>query len=92
MSAKAQHKKQAERDCIKRMRRLIRSIDRLSEGVPQTVLEAMQVEGVLWAGPEWVKLGPGQPSEAQVSTLFEKSFEAQIKRLEAYWKGNGRNV
>ena len=92
MSAKAQHKKQAERDCIKRMRRLIRSIDRLSEGVPQTVLEAMQVEGVLWAGPEWVKLGPGQPSEAQVLTLFEKSFEAQIKRLEAYWKGNGRNV
>jgi hypothetical protein len=92
MSAKAQHKKQAERDCIKRMRRLTRSIDRLSEGVPQTVLEAMQVEGVLWAGPEWVKLGPGQPSEAQVLTLFEKSFEAQIKRLEAYWKGNGRNV
>ena len=92
MSAKAQHKKQAERDCIKRMRRLIRSIDRLSEGVPQTVLEAMQVEGVLWAGPEWVKLGPGQPSEAQVLTLFEKSFEAQIKRLEAYWKRNARNV
>ncbi len=92
MSAKAQHKKQAERDCIKRMRRLIRSIDRLSEGVPQTVLEAMQVEGVLWAGPEWVKLGPGQPSEAQMSTMLEKSFEAQIQRLEAYWKRTGRDV
>ena len=92
MSAKAQHKKQAERDCIKRMRRLIRSIDRLSEGVPQTVLEAMQVEGVLWAGPEWVKLGPGQPSEAQLSTMLERSFEAQIKKLEAYWERSGRDV
>ncbi len=92
MSAKAQHKKQAERDCIKRMRRLTRRLERLSEGVPQEVLDEMQFEALLWSGPEWVKLGPGQPSEAQVLTLFEKSFEAQIKRLEAYWERVGRDV
>ena len=90
--AKAQRKKQTERDSTKSMRKLTRRIERLSAGVPQEVLDEMQFEALLWAGPEWVKLGPGQPSEAQVSTLFEKSFEAQIKRLEAYWKGNGRNV
>jgi hypothetical protein len=90
--AKAQRKKQAERDCIKRMRRLTRSIERLSEGVPHPVLDAMQIEGVLWAGTEWAKLGPDQPSEAQMSTMLEKSFEAHIKRLEAYWERGSRNV
>ncbi|MFP6839482.1 MAG: hypothetical protein VB962_07860 [Pseudohongiellaceae bacterium] len=92
MSIKAQRQKQTERDCIKRMRRLTRRLERLSGGVPQTVLEAMQVEGVWWSIPEWVKLGPGQPSEAQMSTMLEKSFEAQIQRLEAYWKRTGRDV
>jgi hypothetical protein len=90
--AKAQRKKQTERDSIKRMRRLTRSIESLSEGVPQKVLDAMQIEGVLWAGPEWLKLGSGQPSEAQMSTMLEKSLEAQIKRLEAYWERGSRNV
>jgi hypothetical protein len=90
--AKAQRKKQTERDSIKRMRRLTRSIERLSEGVPQTVLDAMQIEGILWAGPEWLKLGPSQPSDAQMSTMLEKSFEAQIERLEAYWERSGRDV
>jgi len=92
MSAKAQHKKQAERDCIKRMRRLTRSIERLSKEVPQKVLDEMQFEALLWSGPEWVKLGPGQPSEAQMSTMLEKSFEAHIRRLDAYWKRTGRDV
>jgi hypothetical protein len=90
--AKAQHKKQTERDCIKRMRRLTRSIERLSEGVPQTALDAMQIAGILWAGPEWLKLGPSEPSEAQISDLMNCSFEAQIKRLEAYWERSGRGV
>ncbi len=92
MSAKAQHKKKSDRDFIKRMRMLTRRLERLSEGVPQEVLEAMQVEGVLWAGPEWIKLGPGQPSEAQMSTMLEKSFEAHIRRLDAYWKRTERDV
>jgi len=92
IKAKAQRKKQTERDGIKRMRRLTRSIERLSKEVPQKVLEEMQFEALLWSGPEWVKLGPGQPSEAQVSTLFEKSFEAQIQRLETYWERVGRDV
>ena len=90
--AKAQRKKQTERDSIKRMCKLTQNIERLSKEVPQKVLDEMQFEALLWAGPEWIKLGPGQPSEAQVSTLFEKSFEAQIQRLEAYWRGVGRDV
>ena len=92
IKAKAQRKKQTERDGIKRMRRLTRSIERLSEGVPQTALDAMQIAGVLWAGPEWLKLGPSEPSEAQISDLMNCSFEAQIKRLEAYWERSGRGV
>jgi hypothetical protein len=92
VKAKAQRKKQTERDCIKRMRRLTRSIERLSEGVPQTALDAMQIAGVLWAGPEWLKLGPSEPSEAQISDLMNRSFEAQIQRLETYWKSVGRDV
>jgi hypothetical protein len=92
MSAKAQCKKQTECDCIKRMRKLTQRIELLSAGVPQEVLDEMQFEALLWSGPEWVKLGPGQPSEAQVSTLFEKSFEAQIQRLETYWERVGRDV
>lgn len=84
--AKAQRKKQTERACIKRMRRLTRRLEKLSEGVPQEVLDEMQFEALLWSGPEWVKLGPGQPSEAQMSTMLEKSFKAQIQRLQAYWK------
>ena len=90
--AKAQRKKQTERDCIKRMRRLTRSIDRLSEGVTQNVLDAMQTEGVLWAGPEWLKLGPSEPSQEQINDLMNRSLEAQIQRLEAYWKSVGRDV
>ena len=92
MSAKAQRKKQTERDSTKSMRKLTQRIERLSAGVPQEVLDEMQFEALLWSGPEWVKLGPGQPSEAQVSTLFEKSFEAQIQRLETYWERVGRDV
>ena len=61
VKAKAQRKKQTERGGIKRMRRLTRSIERLSEGVPQTALDAMQIAGVLWAGPEWPKLGQASP-------------------------------
>ena len=74
------------------MRRLTRSIDRLSEGVPQNVLDAMQTEGVLWAGPEWLKLGPSEPSQEQINDLMNRSLEAQIQRLEAYWKSVGRDV
>ena len=92
VKAKAQRKKQTERDGIKRMRRLTRSIERLSEGVPQTALDAMQIAGVLWAGPEWLKLGPSEPSEAQISDLMNRAFEAQIQRLETYWKSVGRDV
>lgn len=92
MNAKAQRKKQAERDCIKRLRRQTRSIERLSAGVPQNVLDAMQIEDVFWSIPEWVKLGPDHPSEAQLSTMLERSFEAQIKKLEAYWERSGRDV
>ena len=90
--AKAQRKKQTERDGIKRMRRLTRSIERLSEGVPQTALDAMQIAGVLWAGPEWLKLGPSEPSEAQISDLMNRSLEAQIQRLETYWERVDRDV
>ena len=92
VKAKAQRKKQTERGGIKRMRRLTRSIERLSEGVPQTALDAMQIAGVLWAGPEWLKLGPSEPSEAQISDLMNRSFEAQIQMLETYWKSVGRDV
>ena len=63
VKAKAQRKKQTERDGIKRMRRLTRSIERLSEGVPQTALDAMQIAGVLWAGPEWLKLDQANPQK-----------------------------
>ena len=48
MSAKAQRKKQTERDSVKRMRRLIQNVERLSVGVPQNVLDAMEIEGVFW--------------------------------------------
>ncbi len=92
MSAKAQRKKQTERDSTKSMRKLTQRIERLSAGVPQEVLDEMQFEALLWSCPEWIKLGPGQPSEAQMSTMLEKSFEAHIRRLDAYWKRTGRNV
>ena len=92
VKAKAQRKKQTERDGIKRMRRLTRSIERLSEGVPQTALDAMQIAGVLWAGPEWLKLGPSEPSEAQITDLMNRSLEAQIQRLETYWERVDRDV
>ena len=92
VKAKAQRKKQTERDGIKRMRRLTRSIERLSEGVPQTALDAMQIAGVLWAGPEWLKLGPSEPSQEQINDLMNRSLEAQIQRLETYWKSVGRDV
>jgi hypothetical protein len=92
IKAKAQRKKQTERDGIKRMRRLTRSIERLSEGVPQTALDAMQIAGVLWAGPEWLKLGPSEPSEAQITDLMNRSLEAQIQRLETYWERVDRDV
>jgi hypothetical protein len=72
--------------------RAFRSIERLSEGVPQTVLDAMQIAGVLWAGPEWLNIRPTEPSKAQLSTMLERSFEAQIKRLEAYRERSGQNV
>lgn len=89
--AKAQRHKQTKRDSIKRMREQARYLERLSEGVPQEVLDDMQFEALLSSGPQLINLG-AEPSEAQISALFEKSFEAQIKRLEAYWKGSDRNV
>ena len=30
--------------------------------------------------------GPNRPSERQAESLFERSFEAEIKRLEAFWR------
>lgn len=71
---------------------LIRQIESLSVGVPEYVLDAMQLEAVAWSIPEWVKLGPSEPSDAQITDLMERSAEVQIQRLEAYWKGVGRHV
>lgn len=94
MSVKARNKR------LKKIRRvsahldpeLARRIETLSLGVPPEVLDAMQLQAVAWSIPEWAKLGPSQPSEAQVTDLMNRSFEAQIQRLEAYWKGVGRHV
>ncbi len=73
-------------------RALTRRIEFLSQGVPQDVLDTMQLQAVAWSIPEWVKFGPKQPSKAQVNDLMRRSFKAQIRRLEDYWKGVGRNV
>ena len=35
---------------------------------------------------------PSEPSQAKISDLINRSFEAQIQRLEAYWKAVGRDV
>mgnify|MGYP007062902160 CR=1 FL=1 len=94
MSVKARNKR------LKLLRRksggldpvLTKRIEDLSQGVPQAVLDSMELRAVAWSIPEWVKLGPKQPSESQVNNLMNRSFEAQIKRLENYWKEVGRNV
>lgn len=71
---------------------LIQQIEFLSAGVPLDVLSAMQMQAVAWSIPEWIKLGPSQPTKAQMSDLIDRSAEAQIQRLKAYWKGVGRDV
>lgn len=94
MSIKARNKR------LKQLRRkskgfdpaLASRIEALSQGVPQDVLDEMQLQGVAWSIPEWAKLGPAEPSKARIVDLFNRSFEAQIARLEAYWKGVGRDV
>jgi hypothetical protein len=94
MSIKARNKR------LKQLRRksggldpaLASRIEALSQGVPQDVLDEMQLQGVAWAIPEWAKLGPEEPSQAKIADLYNRSFEAQIQRLTAYWKGVGRNV
>lgn len=94
MTIKARNKRQKhqQKDSVKRGRKLVRRLELLSENVPETILSAMQLQAVAWSIPEWVKLGPSQPSKAQVTDLLERSVEAQIDRLAAYWKGVGRNV
>lgn len=94
MSIKAKNKR------LKQLRRksggldpaLASRIEALSQGVPKEVLDEMQLQGVAWSILECAKLGPEGPSEAKVIDLFNRSFEAQIKRLEAYWNGVGRDV
>lgn len=94
MSIKARNKR------LKQLRRksggldpaLASRIEALSQGVPQDVLDEMQLQGVAWAIPEWAKLGPEEPSQEKIVDLFNRSFKAQIKRLESYWKEVGRNV
>ena len=94
MSIKAKNKR------LKQLRRKSGGLDRalayrvevLSRGVPQDVLDEMQLQGVVWAASEWVKLGPREPSQAKLADLYNRSFEAQIERLEAYWKEVGQNV
>lgn len=92
MSSKSQYRKQNRRKSLRRMQILTRRIGYLSEGVPECVLDAMQLEAVAWSIPEWVKLGPSQPTEVQLANLMERSFEAQVQRLQAYWKVAGRHV
>lgn len=94
MSFKARNKR------LKQLRRksggldpaLAYRVEILSRGVPQDVLDEMQIQGVVWAASEWLKLGPKEPSQAKLADLYNRSFEAQIERLEAYWKGVGRDV
>jgi hypothetical protein len=74
------------------MQMLMRRIGYLSVGVPQYVLDAMQLEGAAWSVHEWVKLGPSQPTEVQLANMMERSAEAQLDRLQAYWKEAGRHV
>ena len=73
-------------------RALARRIEILSQGVPEEAQRAMQMQAVAWSIPEWMKLGPSQPSKAQVTDLMNRSAEAQIQRLEAFWRGVGRDV
>jgi hypothetical protein len=74
------------------MQMLMRRIGYLSAGVPQYVLDAMQLESVAWSVHEWVKLGPSQPTEVQLANMMERSAEAQLERLKAYWTGVSNNV
>jgi hypothetical protein len=92
MSTKSQYRKQNRLKSIKRMQMLMRRIGYLSAGVPQYVLDAMQLESVAWSVHEWVKLGPSQPTEVQLANMMERSAEAQLERLKAYWKEAGRHV
>jgi hypothetical protein len=92
MSSKSQYRKQNRRKSLRRMQILTRRIEDLSVGVPKYVLDTMQIEAVAWSIPEWVKLGPSQPSEAEVIDLLERSAEAQLDRLQAYWKEVAQNV
>lgn len=92
IKAKSQYRKQTQRESTKRMRILMRRIEVLSEGVPPSALDEMQLQAVAWSIPECVKLGPEEPSQAKIVDLFNRSFEAQIKRLESYYKEVGRNV
>ena len=94
MTIKARNKRQKhqQKDSVKRGRKLVRRLELLSENVPETILSAMQMQAVAWSIPEWIKLGPSQPTKAQVSDLIDRSAEAQIQRLEDYWNGVGRNV
>jgi len=86
MSVKARNKR------LKLLRRksggldpaLTKRIEDLSQGVPQDVLDEMQLQGVAWSIPEWAKLGPEEPSQAKIADLYNRSFEAQIQRLTAY--------
>lgn len=90
--AKSQYRKQSRRKSTKRMRTLLRRVEVLSKGVPPSALDALQLQAVAWSIPAWIALGPSQPTEGKVTDLLERSFCAQIERLEAYWKGVGRNV
>lgn len=94
MSIKAKNKR------LKQLRRksggldpaLASRIEALSQDVPQDVLDEMQLQAVAWSIPEWAKLGASNPSKAELADLMNRSFEAQIKMLENYWKEVGRNV
>lgn len=63
------------------MKKTPQDVLRIMEELPQSLLDEIQMTMVIWSGLEFIKMGPGQPSDEKLTALMDRSHDKFVELL-----------
>ena len=55
--------------------------DHLMQMLPKNVLDAIELEMIIWSGLELIKMGPHEPTESQLRSFTNRSMDKHLQLL-----------
>ena len=56
-------------------------VDHLTQMLPKNVLDAIELEMIMWSGLEFIKMGPHEPTESQLRGFTNRSMDKHLQLL-----------